>query len=148
MFKGKGKLSVLSLGFLEGVLVEDAVHLQEKFSHHGGKGDLGWFAGQAQSRIKFPQRRFLHSGQHHGAHVEGASHARSPAADMPLSFPWPALAHPRGQACQSRGLLSVEPAQLGHMAQHAQRRDRADGIELFELSHLLLKVRRAGQGLA
>ena len=74
---------ILGLFFL-GVFVEDAVDLEEKFSHNGGEGDFGRFDGQAQARIKLAQDGFLPSRQDHCAHVESASHRGAASADVAL----------------------------------------------------------------
>ena len=127
--------------------MEDAVHLEEEFSHNGGEGDLGGFTGQAKSGVKLSEGSFLHPSQSDGAHVESASRRSTATADVTLSFPWAALPDPGGQSGQCCGLLPVKRAQFGHVAQDIQGGDRADAIQLFELMNLRLDVGHTSQCL-
>jgi len=94
VFKSKGNLSGLGL---EGMFLEDAVHLEEEFAHHGGQRDLGRFARRPQVRVELPQRRCFHPGQPHRAHVEGPAARRH---DHPRCGAAPpkdrSMPHPKG----------------------------------------------------
>ena len=148
VFKSKEKSGGFGGCFFLGVFVEDAVDLEEKFSHHGGEGDFGRFAGQAQTRLKLAQDGFLHSRQDHRAHVESPSHRGAASADVALSFPRAALPNPGSQSGQRGGFLPVERPQFGQVAQDTQGGDRADSVEGFDLPDLFLNLGGAGQRLA
>jgi hypothetical protein len=112
--------------------------MDKQFAHDGGKSDFGWFALTTEVVVKLSQGGLFLSGEHDGAHIKGVAHDGSAAADMTLAFPRPALAGPRSQASQGRGLLAVKLSQFGHVAQHGDGGDKADALHLIQDFDLFL----------
>jgi hypothetical protein len=129
----------------ERMVFECLVHLEEQFTHDGGQGDFGRFAGQAQALVKLSQGGLGLARQSHGAHVKGAANDGAAAANVALAFPRATLSGPRSEARQGGGLLAIEVAQFGHLTEHAHGGERAHAVQLRQGVDLVLDARGAGQ---
>ena len=138
--------SNIKLRGFEGMVFEGLVHLEKQFAHDGRESDLGRFAGQAESLIKLAQGGRGLPREANRAHVEGAPDYGSAAANMALPLPRTALTGPGSQSRQSGGLLPIELAQFGHLAEHAHGGQRADTVQLRQSIDVGLHARGASQG--
>lgn len=86
----------------QSIFANEDVGEDHEFSHDGGDGELGLFAGLAQPPIECGQAG-MEAGCCDGSEVEGGAHMGTPAADAPFARPRSAVAGERGEAGQQAG---------------------------------------------
>jgi len=115
------------------VFLEQGIGQDDEFTHDGGEGEFGFFAGFDQALVEGAEFGIVAAGGERGP-VEGAARAGAATLDVALAYGLGAVVGERGDTGEAGDGAAVEGAELGEVDEQvggdagADARDRDEDL--------------------